>query len=374
MAKKTTRKKAPKISKKQVKSTKAVKTAKSVKAVQNAKSAKTLKSVATKKTSRFGKLFKSVRRNKSVKSTEGKKNKKRRLSITIDLSKVKPYLTPISVLIAGVLISCSLILSFSDYSFNLPLLSKAKLECDSTDTLSKDCLKQYAKDSKLKYSKFTSCLDDNKYDSVIDKEIEAAQSYDAQGTPFVVIGTGTGDKFTGFYAGGAQSYDYYKALIESVKTNGLEKAQAAMVSENYGTRDELIKYYKEQYGSQGYSGKELDTIAANAADSMLASLAIREFQVGDGYVKGSKDSKITLLEFSDFECPYCKTFAQNTMPDIFKNYVDTGEVRFVFRDFPLESIHTKARRSANAARCANEQGKFFEYYDKLYEVGKASAD
>lgn len=316
---------------------------------------------------------KKTKSKSSKKPIKAARKRKKRLQITIDLSKIKPYLTPISILIAGVLISCSLILSFSDYSISLPFLTKVKLQCESSDTLSKDCLKQYAKDIKLKYSKFTSCLDANKYDKVIDTEITAAQTYNAQGTPFVVIGTGTGDKITGFYAGGAQSYDYYKTIIDNVKNQGLEKAQAAMFKDNYGSRDEILKYYKEQYSSQGYTGKELETIAASATDSMIKSLSIQEYQIGDGVVKGSKDSKITMIEFSDFQCPYCKTFAQSTMPDVLKNYVDKGEVKFVFRDYPLESLHPEARRAANAARCANEQGKFFEYYDKLYEVGKAPA-
>ena len=72
---------------------------------------------------------------------------------------------------------------------------------------------------------------------------------------------------------------------------------------------------------------------------------------------------MTLVEFSDFQCPYCKR-AQATLKQIIERY--PGKVRHLFRDFPLESLHPEARRAAEAARCAQDQGKFWEYHDVLF--------
>lgn len=80
---------------------------------------------------------------------------------------------------------------------------------------------------------------------------------------------------------------------------------------------------------------------------------------------GSKDSPVTLVAFEDFECPFCERFSQQTLPLIIEKYVKSGKVRLVWKDFPL-SIHSNAQRAHEAARCAWEQGKFWEYHDTLF--------
>ncbi len=81
---------------------------------------------------------------------------------------------------------------------------------------------------------------------------------------------------------------------------------------------------------------------------------------------GRADAPVTIVEFSDFECPFCQRFFSSTLPEIKRDYVDTGKVRYVFLDFPLEQIHFKARKAAEAAHCAAEQGKFWEMHDILF--------
>ena len=81
---------------------------------------------------------------------------------------------------------------------------------------------------------------------------------------------------------------------------------------------------------------------------------------------GKDDAKVTVIEFSDFQCPFCARFREQSFDQIKKNYIDTGKIKFVYRDFPLSSIHPMAEKGAEAAECANEQGKFWEYHDVLF--------
>lgn len=86
---------------------------------------------------------------------------------------------------------------------------------------------------------------------------------------------------------------------------------------------------------------------------------------GDPYV-GSKDAKVTIVEFSDYQCPYCGMFESNTYPTLKSQYIDTGKVKLVLKNFPLTSIHQNAQKAAEAGECANEQGKYWEYHAKLF--------
>ena len=88
----------------------------------------------------------------------------------------------------------------------------------------------------------------------------------------------------------------------------------------------------------------------------------------DDAVKGDPNAPVTIVEFSDYECPFCGRYVKQTYPQITKEYIDTGKVRYIFRDFPL-SFHAQAQKSAEAAECAGEQGKYYEMHDILFEKG-----
>jgi protein-disulfide isomerase len=80
---------------------------------------------------------------------------------------------------------------------------------------------------------------------------------------------------------------------------------------------------------------------------------------------GSKDAPLTLVEFTDYQCPFCRQFHVNVFGELKKNYIDTGKVRFYSRDLPLDQIHPNATRAAQAARCAADQGQFWKLRDVM---------
>ncbi len=90
-----------------------------------------------------------------------------------------------------------------------------------------------------------------------------------------------------------------------------------------------------------------------------------DVSVGHFPVLGNKDAKVTIIEFADFRCPYCEQFFTKVEPQLIKDYVDTGKVKFAFRQFPF--LGPASNVAADAAECANDQGKFWDYHDWLYK-------
>lgn len=85
-----------------------------------------------------------------------------------------------------------------------------------------------------------------------------------------------------------------------------------------------------------------------------------------GYIKGSPDAPVEITEFADYQCPFCQTFATLQMPTLDERLVKTGRVRWRYRDFPLQQ-HPFARLAAHSAACADEQGKYWEQHNRIYE-------
>ncbi len=91
------------------------------------------------------------------------------------------------------------------------------------------------------------------------------------------------------------------------------------------------------------------------------------------YSLGRADAPLTMVEFTDYQCPYCRAFQAETFAQLKKNYIDTGKLRFIVRDLPLE-FHASARPASEAAHCAAEQGKFWEMHDALLTGKSPLAD
>jgi protein-disulfide isomerase len=88
--------------------------------------------------------------------------------------------------------------------------------------------------------------------------------------------------------------------------------------------------------------------------------------VDDDPVLGSPDAKVLMIEFGDYQCPSCRMFWKDIEPRLKKDYIDTGKVKLVFRDFPLMQSHPEALLAAMAVNCAGEQGKYWQYHDKVF--------
>ena len=88
--------------------------------------------------------------------------------------------------------------------------------------------------------------------------------------------------------------------------------------------------------------------------------------LGNHPTRGSTAARLTLIEFSDYQCPFCARHTKDTNPQLQKEYVDSGKVRYVYFDMPLESIHKSAFKAAEATRCAGDLGKYWEMHERLF--------
>ncbi len=107
-------------------------------------------------------------------------------------------------------------------------------------------------------------------------------------------------------------------------------------------------------------GSQLGAVGNNLGNKKV------EVSVDDDPFLGDKKAPVTIIEFSDFECPFCRSFWRDTFPLIKSDYIETRKVRFVYRDFPL-SFHPGAQVAAEAAECAEDQDKFWELHDKIFQ-------
>lgn len=138
---------------------------------------------------------------------------------------------------------------------------------------------------------------------------------------------------------------------------------------------------KEQFGTKSYGlllgvialvvivvsafailGSENGGTTTQSQSSQLTSLNPDEVSLDKSV--GPADAPVVVVEYGDFQCPYCKQFAEGTERQLKENYVDTGQARFVFRH--LAFLGPESLGAAQAAECANEQGRFWDYHDKLF--------
>lgn len=105
---------------------------------------------------------------------------------------------------------------------------------------------------------------------------------------------------------------------------------------------------------------------AGAKKEATLKVPVSELPVSDAPVAGDPNAQVVLVEYSDFECPFCARFVADTLPTIRREYVDSGRVQMAFRHMPLDRIHKFAQRAAEAAACADDQRKFWPMHDSLF--------
>ncbi len=120
-----------------------------------------------------------------------------------------------------------------------------------------------------------------------------------------------------------------------------------------------VKLLKIQQARQDYA----DSLRAKNDIVVMLSPPRVEVAADPGRLRGNPNAPVTIIEFSDFQCPFCKK-AEETMKDLLTKY--NGQVKLSYRDFPMRTIHSHAQLAAEGGRCAEEQGKFWEYHDALF--------
>lgn len=196
--------------------------------------------------------------------------------------------------------------------------------------ISVDNLKIMAKDLGLDTKQFDTCLDDGQKAEKVLEDVTYGGTVGVTGTPAFFI--------NGRFLGGAFPFASFKEIIDR----------------------EL-----EGKGSNDYKTYSKDLQTAYDQGSFIASA--KNINIEGSSVLGDSNAKVVLVEFSDFECPYCVRHFSQTWPDIKKNYVDAGKIKVIFKNFPL-NFHPNAQKAAEAAECAGNQGKFWEMHDKIFSV------
>ena len=163
-----------------------------------------------------------------------------------------------------------------------------------------------------------------------------------------------------------------KEEVESKVAPVTEAEQKAFYAQNKArmgdmTEADALKRIEAGLRQQRVGERQADFISglrAKADVHVMLEPPRLTLAVGDDPTRGPADAPITIVEFSDFQCPYCSR-ATGTLKKLESSY--PGKIRLVYRDFPLVQIHPNAARAAEAAACANEQGKFWAMHDVLFE-------
>ncbi len=198
-------------------------------------------------------------------------------------------------------------------------------------------IERYAKELGLNVERFRDALRQGKFKALVDKEMQEGVAAGVNGTPTLFINGKRVDPMP---------FDQLKIYIE----RALKEA------------DDLMKTKKLNPGQVYEELMKMAPETKQAAGSDAAEPSSVKVDPGNGPSFGPKNAKVTIVEFSDFQCPYCREVTE-TIQKIKQKYAN--QVRFVFRNYPL-SFHPHAQLAAEAAMAAHAQGKFWQMHDKLF--------
>ena len=207
-------------------------------------------------------------------------------------------------------------------------------------------LEKYAQELGLNLAKFKAALDSGKFKAKVEADMAAGNALGANGTPTFFI---NGREFVG-----AQPFEAFKRVIDE-EIGKADKLLAA------GTKPE------ELYAKLNAENVANAPTAPAAAPGAPAEPPVQKVDVGNAPVKGDKNAPVTIVAFSDFECPFCSRVVP-TLKQLEDQY--GGKIKVAFKNQPLP-FHANAKLAAAAALAAHEQGKFWEYHDKLFANQRA---
>src|SRR3989344_5197139 len=134
----------------------------------------------------------------------------------------------------------------------------------------------------------------------------------------------------------------------------------------YGTFIFAILFLLSIFGAFNGNGKVIKEIIPSDNSPPASGNLKVEIEPNDP-VLGSEDAEVSVVEFSDFQCPFCERAFSGAVADLkSSSYFTDGQVNFIYKQFPLTSIHPYAQKAAEASLCAGDQGKFWEYHDLLF--------
>jgi protein-disulfide isomerase len=156
------------------------------------------------------------------------------------------------------------------------------------------------------------------------------------------------------------------ALFAGLVFTGSYSANAQVTREEFEALRSEVRELKERVQTQNELLGRFLQQRSGLRDGREAPF--KEMQIGlDGAAAyGAPGAKVTIVEFSDYQCPFCAQYSNDTFPQLEREYIDTGRVRYVFRDFPIEGAHPQAFKAHEAAHCAGEQGKRREMHKKIF--------
>lgn len=137
------------------------------------------------------------------------------------------------------------------------------------------------------------------------------------------------------------------------------------------TKEEIIEL-KAQVAEMQKDLQEIKKLLKEGARAPTQAAGFKEqvVSIGDSPFKGKVDAPVTIIEYSDYDCPFCARHYRDVMPILQEKYIDTGKIKFVMRENPIATLHKDATNAAKAAVCAGDQGKYWEMHDMLFENQK----
>ncbi len=213
-------------------------------------------------------------------------------------------------------------------------------------------LQKYAQEIGLNMAKFKAALEDKKIVAAIEADSAMGGKIGARGTPAFFI--------NGTFLSGARPFDQFKARIDEE----LKKAEDLVKKGTPKSKvyDTLMKTAKAEVGGGGAPAAH-----AAAAGGDAPTGPAKKVDVGNAPIRGPKNAPITVVLFSDFQCPFCSR-VEPAITELEKAY--PGKVRVAWKNYPLP-FHNNAKPAAEAALAANEQGKFWEMHDILFKNQQA---